>query len=76
MGSGAGQRPWGPSGGRLHDFLEWRRRHITSVVVALADSVRHAGLRTALDVFTPALAYSVGQDIEAIASDGEWAETM
>lgn len=62
--------------GSLRDFVEWRQRHVSAVVAELADTVRRAGLRTALDVFTPALAFSVGQDLGAIAPAGEWSKSM
>ena len=65
-----------PGDGQLRDFLAWRQRHMRAVVSRLADAVRRAGLRTALDVFTPGLAFSVGQDLEAFALAGEWTKSM
>ncbi len=62
--------------GALADFLEWRTTRVTTVVARVASGLHAAGLRTALDVFTPALAHSVGQDLAALAEHGEWSKSM
>jgi hypothetical protein len=62
--------------GNLEAFLQWRTERMTEVIAQLAGAIREVGLRTALDVFTPALARSVGQDLGAIAAQGEWTKSM
>ena len=49
---------------------------MTHAVGRLAGGLRAAGLGSALDVFTPALAPSVGQDLRALADLGEWSKSM
>ncbi len=71
-----------PSDGPLAPFLEWRCARITQAAgaaVERATSIRGAGgerLRVALDVFTPSLARSVGQDIGALAPQAEFVKAM
>lgn len=62
----------GPIGG----FLAWRARRITQVVARLVDGLKARGLETALDVFTPSLARSVGQDLGAIGPMAMWSKAM
>ena len=62
--------------GPLADFLDWRAATVTRVVERLGAGLREAGLRAALDVFTPALARSVGQDLAALGPLGEWSKSM
>jgi hypothetical protein len=65
-----------PAGGVLAEFLAWRSLRVTSVVGQLVDGLHRAGLRSALDVFTPALARSVGQDLAMLADSASWAKSM
>jgi|GEM_PF-3731344 len=62
--------------GLVDDFLSWRSDTVTDVVARLSSGLRKAGLRSALDVFTPALTRSVGQDLRALAALGEWSKSM
>lgn len=62
--------------GSLAAFLGWRTQRMTEVITELAEGVQRAGLRTSLDVFTPTLAASVGQDLRVISPLGEWAKSM
>ena len=61
---------------RLSEFLDWRSATVTRAVGRLAEGLRAAGLRAALDVFTPALTRSVGQDLSALGPLGEWSKSM
>jgi hypothetical protein len=63
-------------GGVLTEFLTWRSESITRVVSRLVDGLQGHGLRSALDVFTPALACSVGQDLAAIGARVDWCKSM
>ena len=73
-----------PSDGPLAPFLEWRGAALkitqaAGAAVERATSIRGAGgerLRVALDVFTPSLARSVGQDIGALAPQAEFVKAM
>jgi hypothetical protein len=65
-----------PTVGRVDDFLAWRTERVTHVVERLSSGLCEAGLRSALDVFTPAMAHSVGQDLAALAGLGEWSKSM
>ncbi len=66
----------GGATGVIADFLEWRGQRVSTEVERLAMGLREAGLRSALDVFTPALAGSVGQDLRSLSRLGEWAKSM
>ncbi len=60
----------------LDDFLEWRAERVTTAVTRVVAGLHAAGLRSTLDVFTPALAHSVGQDLAALTEHGEWSKSM
>lgn len=62
--------------GSMADFLAWRTQRVTEAVDGLASGLRGSGFSVALDVFTPALAASVGQDLSALSGSGEWAKSM
>jgi hypothetical protein len=66
----------GESDGPMAEFLAWRSRRVTEVVGRFSEGLRDVGLRSALDVFTPALAGSVGQDLRALGGLGAWAKSM
>jgi hypothetical protein len=57
-------------------FLDWRSETVTQAVEHVSRGLAAAGLRSALDVFTPALARSVGQDLASIGELGEWSKSM
>ena len=57
-------------------FLDWRDDTVTRAVGSVSQGLATAGFRTALDVFTPALARSVGQDLNTIGKLGEWSKSM
>jgi hypothetical protein len=67
-----GRRPSGPAA----EFMAWRSATVTRAVARLAGSLRKAGLKSALDVFTPSLAGSVGQDLSALSEHGQWSKSM
>jgi len=67
-----GRRASGP----VAEFMAWRSTTVTRAVARLAGGLREAGLNSALDVFTPALAGSVGQDLSALAEHGRWSKSM
>ncbi len=58
------------------EFLGWREDVVTRSVSAVTTDLGSVGLRAALDVFTPALTRSVGQDLAALGSLGEWSKSM
>ena len=62
--------------GLLGEFLAWRTHTVTRSVERLAIGLRDAGFDSALDVFTPALARSVGQDLTRLAPYGAWSKSM
>lgn len=62
--------------GPLRDFLDRRAGTVTRAVEWLASGLQDAALRAALDVFTPALTRSVGQDPGALGPLGEWSKSM
>ena len=62
--------------GALAEFLSWRGERITRAVTRLVQGLRGHGLRSALDVFTPSLSRSVGQDLAALGGLAEWSKTM
>lgn len=62
--------------GALGDFLRWRSDTVTRAVGRLSTGLQAAGLHAALDVFTPALAGSVGQDLTTLGPLGEWSKSM
>jgi hypothetical protein len=63
-------------GGALAEFLTWRSERITRTVSRLVEGLRGHALRSALDVFTPALARSVGQDLAALGAHADWCKSM
>lgn len=66
----------GPANAGIAAYLAWRSERISRVVTRLVEGLHDAGLRAALDVFTPALAPSVGQDLRAIGRLGTWSKSM
>jgi len=64
------------SAGPVAEFMAWRSTTVTRAVARLASGLREAGLASALDVFTPSLAGSVGQDLGALAEHGQWSKSM
>jgi hypothetical protein len=58
------------------DFVTWRRGRVSEAVRLMVEGLRQRGLRTSLDVFTPALARSVGQDLATLGPLGEWSKSM
>jgi len=60
----------------IEHFMAWRTATVTGAVERLASGLRTAGLASALDVFTPALTRSVGQDLAALAGQGQWSKSM
>jgi hypothetical protein len=65
-----------PVRGPISEFLAWRSTRVTAAVSRVVAGLAEHGLRSALDVFTPALAPSVGQDLASLASLGEWSKSM
>jgi hypothetical protein len=65
-----------PGSGALPEFLDWRTRRVTDAVGRLSADLGGARLRTTLDVFTRALARSVGQGLGALAGSGAWSKSM
>jgi hypothetical protein len=63
-------------GGALAEFLTWRSERITRTVSRLVEGLQGHALRSALDVFTPALARSVGQDLAALGAQADWCKSM
>jgi hypothetical protein len=67
---------------QLDHFLAWRSQRITASVEAAADHIAsHRGPRgqtmlMALDVFAPALARAVGQDIDVLAPRADFVKGM
>ncbi len=67
---------------RLDHFLAWRGQRITAAVEAAADHIAaHRGpggraMVVAMDVFAPALARTVGQDIGALARRADFVKGM
>ena len=57
-------------------FLAWRKESTTRAVRRVVEGLHDEGLRTALDIFTPALAPSVGQDLVNLSGLGDWAKSM
>jgi hypothetical protein len=62
--------------GVVAEFVTWRRDRITAAVSRMVEGLRRRGLRTSLDVFSPALARSVGQDLATLSVLGEWSKSM
>jgi hypothetical protein len=60
----------------LTRFLAWRSERTTQAVRRVVGGLRGTGLRSALDVFTAALAPSVGQDLAGLAESGDWSKSM
>jgi hypothetical protein len=62
--------------GALTEFLTWRSERITRTVSRLLEGLQGHALRSALDVFTPALARTVGQDLAARGAVAAWCKSM
>jgi hypothetical protein len=60
----------------LRAFLDFRARSVTRLVRAAADLAHAEGLAVGLDCFSPALAYMVGQALEALTPHCEWIKIM
>jgi hypothetical protein len=60
----------------LKAFLAFRARSVTRFVQAAAELIRAEGLQVGLDCFSPAVAFLVGQDLEALAPHCEWIKIM
>jgi hypothetical protein len=63
-------------GGALAEFLTWRSERVTRTVSRLVEGLHGRALRSALDVFTPALARTVGQDLAALGAVADWCKSM
>lgn len=59
-----------------HLFFKEKARSVTDAFKVLADSFHQRGLQVGADVFTPSLAYFVGQDLNAIQAEAEFIKPM
>ena len=57
-------------------FLRFRAQSITRLVEDIQAMTRRRGVRLALDLFSPGLAYLVGQDYPALAGLADWIKPM
>jgi hypothetical protein len=55
-------------GTTLGAFLTWRAERVTSAMRAIVDVLRGRGLLVGYDVFSPAIAYTVGQDLALLSA--------
>lgn len=60
----------------LDRFLAWRAKRMTDAVLAVGKGLRAAGYAVALDVFTPSLAFAVGQRIHDLSVGADWVKSM
>ena len=60
----------------VHAFLSFRAESITNFVRDVSLGVTKKGLSVGLDCFSPALAYSVGQDLSSLTNCSDWIKVM
>ena len=60
----------------LRKFFNFRADSITRIVRQMNKLARSYAWKIELDCFSPTLAYSVGQDLAALDSIGDWIKTM
>ena len=60
----------------LNAFLRFRANSVSRFVGAVAGVIHDEGLEVGLDCFSPALAWMVGQDLQALDAHCEWVKIM
>ena len=60
----------------LSRFLHFRAESVTALVAELADQARRMGRKVSLDLFSPFLAFLVGQDYGPLKQHCNWAKPM
>jgi hypothetical protein len=62
--------------GILSRFLGFRAESVAALVAELAEQARRMGRRVSLDLFSPCLAFLVGQDYRRLKQHCDWAKPM
>jgi hypothetical protein len=60
----------------LGQFMSWRAARLSAAVGQVAEALAASGSEVALDVFSPSLAWTVGQSLADLAVHGAWVKAM